>query len=191
MITQHIQALSLEREKELVRRAQEGESKACHLLLEAHYQKMYNLALKITRDPNKAEDITQEASVQVLRQIKQFRSESRISSWIHRIVFNSALLRHRREKRMVPTAEIFSPLAISTEPLPEKRAADRELLSLTHKLLLNLRAGDRELFIRRFIDGLSLKSISHETGISLPALKSRFHRARQRLKATPEFGFAT
>ena len=49
-----------------------------------------------------------------------------------------------------------------------------------------VRDGDRELFMRRFVDGLSLKRISKETGLSLPALKSRFHRARLRLKAEHE-----
>ncbi len=183
MITHNQPLLTLEEEQRLVARAQSGEVRALDRLLGAHYQQMYHLALKVTRDPVKAQDVTQEACVQVLRRIEQFRSEARFGSWLCRIVVNTALLKHRREKRLIPTPEIFSPLAAAKGPAPEKLAGDRELLQLTDRFLEGLRDGDRELFVRRFVDGLSLQSISDETGLSLPALKSRFHRARLRLKA--------
>lgn len=183
MITPNQPLLTLEEEQVLVARAQSGEVRALDRLLGAHYQQMYHLALKVTRDPVKAQDVTQEACVQVLRRIDQFRSEARFGSWLCRIVVNTALLKHRREKRLIPTPEIFSPLAAAKEPAPEKLAGDRELLQMTDRFLKGLRDGDRELFVRRFVDGLSLQSISDETGLSLPALKSRFHRARLRLKA--------
>lgn len=183
MITQTQSLLTLDEEHALVERAQAGDVRAMDRLLGAHYQQMYHLALKVTRDPVKAQDVTQEACVQVLRRIDQFRSEARFGSWLCRIVVNTALLRHRREKRLVPTPEIYSPLAVAKEPPPEKVASDRELLLMTDDFLDGLRDGDRELFMRRFVDGLSLQSISDETGLSLPALKSRFHRARLRLKA--------
>ena len=183
MITPNQPLLTLEEEQALVARAQSGQVRALDRLLGAHYQQMYHLALKVTRAPVKAQDVTQEACVQVLRRIDQFRSEARFGSWLCRIVVNTALLKHRREKRLIPTPEIFSPLAAAKEPAPEKLAGDRELLQLTDRFLTGLRDGDRELFVRRFVDGLSLQSISDETGLSLPALKSRFHRARLRLKA--------
>ncbi|MCA9546767.1 MAG: RNA polymerase sigma factor [Myxococcales bacterium] len=186
MITKRQALLTLEEEQALVARAQSGDERAMDRLLGAHYQQMYHLALKVTRDPVKAQDVTQEACVQVLRRIDQFRSEARFGSWLCRIVVNTALLRHRREKRLVPTPEIFSPMAASPAPPPERLAIDREVLAKTDDLLANLRDGDRDLFIRRFVDGLSLQDISAETGLSLPALKSRFHRARLRLKAEHE-----
>jgi RNA polymerase sigma-70 factor (ECF subfamily) len=157
-------------------------------LLSRHYTQMYHLALKITRDPVRAEDVTQESCVQVLRRIQQFRGEARFGSWLSRIVVNTALLRHRRERRLVPTAEIYSPATAAPEPEPEQKVGDREVLRLTDSFLSDLRDGDRELFTRRFIDGLSLQSISEETGLSLPALKSRFHRARLRLKEACDRG---
>ena len=124
--------------------------------------------------------------MQVLRRINQFRLESRFSSWVGRIVVNSALLAHRREKRLVPTDQLFSTNAACSAPLPEEQITQRDLLDKTDHLLKSLRSGDRELFIKRFIDGLSLQSISEETGLSLPALKSRFHRARLKLKDVSE-----
>jgi RNA polymerase sigma-70 factor (ECF subfamily) len=186
MITRNDPALSLEQENRLVSEAKAGDPHAMDRLLGAHYQQMFHLALKVTRDPYKAQDVTQEACVQVLRRIDQFRAEARFGSWLCRIVVNTALLRHRREKRLVPTPEIFSPLAATNEPGPDRIASDRQLMAKTDALLGSLREGDRELFMRRFVDGLSLQSISEETGLSLPALKSRFHRARLRLKEVNE-----
>ncbi|MBU0551574.1 RNA polymerase sigma factor [Myxococcota bacterium] len=182
MITESIPSLSYDEEKILVERAQSGDQRATNHLIKAHYQQMFHLALKVTRDPVKAEDVTQEACLQVLRRIDQFRSEARFGSWLSRIVVNTALLRHRRERRLVPTDEIYAPSIESEAPAPDKLAADRQLLFLTDSVLNELREGDRELFVRRFIDGLSLKNLSDETGLSLPALKSRFHRARLRIK---------
>ena len=175
-------------ELELVASAAAGNRPAMETLLTRHYTQMYHLALKITRDPVRAEDVTQESCVQVLRRIQQFRGEARFGSWLSRIVVNTALLRHRRERRLVPTAEIYSPAAAAPEPEPEQKVGDREVLQLTDSFLSDLRDGDRELFTRRFVDGLSLQSISDETGLSLPALKSRFHRARLRLKEACDRG---
>jgi RNA polymerase sigma-70 factor (ECF subfamily) len=178
--------LTLEEERHLVERAQSGSRAALNRLIEAHYQQMYHLALKITRDTVLAEDITQEACVQVLRRIDQFRAEARFNSWLSRIVLNTALLKHRREKRLVPTEDIYSPNAVSLEPLPDQVIMHRELLEKTDSFLGALRDGDRDLFVMRFVEGQSLQTISDETGLSLPALKSRFHRARQRLKDVAE-----
>ena len=186
MITPNEPILTLEEEQTLVALAQSGQVRALDRLLGAHYRQMYHVALKVTRDPVRAEDVTQEAAVQVLRRIDQFRSESRFGSWLCRIVVNTALLKHRRERRLVPTAEIFSPLDAAGDPGPDQLASDRELLRLTDDFLAGLRDGDRDLFLRRFVHGLSLDLISQETGLSLPALKSRFHRARLRLKDVSE-----
>ena len=175
-------------ENALVASATAGNRAAMQTLLTRHYTQMYHLALKVTRDPVRAEDVTQEACVQVLRRIHQFRGEARFGSWLSRIVVNTALLRHRRERRLVPTPEIYSPAVVAPEPVPEQAVSDRELLLLTDAFLAELRDGDRELFTRRFVDGLSLQSISDETGLSLPALKSRFHRARLRLKDASDKG---
>jgi RNA polymerase sigma-70 factor (ECF subfamily) len=186
MITRHEPLLTLDEEQILVTRAQSGDARSMDRLLGAHYQQMFHLALKVTRDGVKAQDVTQEACVQVLRRIDQFRSESRFGSWLCRIVVNTALLRHRREKRLVPTEEVHAPADWAPVPGPEQLSADREVLLRADAVLDSLRDGDRDLFIRRFLDGLSLQDISAESGLSLPALKSRFHRARLRLKDEAE-----
>ena len=181
--TEAPEALTVDEELVLVERAQAGDKQAMGRLLAAHYARMYHLALKMTRNPVKAEDITHDACAQVLRRIDQFRADARFGSWSGRIVVNCALLRHRKDKRLVLTDELQTPVTIAPTPAPERLASDRELLVLTDRFLRRLRDGDRHLFVWRFVDGVSLQGLSRETGLSLPALKSRFHRARLQLRA--------
>ena len=124
--------------------------------------------------------------MQILTRINQFRAESRFSSWVSTIVVNTALLKHRKEKRIVPKEEIYSPLIPSNEASMDDVMINHELLQKTDDFLLHLRDGDQELFVKRFVEGMSLQAISDQTGLSLPALKSRFHRARLKLKSFAE-----
>lgn len=124
--------------------------------------------------------------MQVLRHLAQFRAEARFSSWMSRIVINSARLRYRGEKRLVPMGDGLGAEKPSRSPAPEQRVGDKQLLDLVDRFLQDSRDGDYQLFVRRFIDGDSVKRISADTGISVPAIKTRVHRARQRLKAESE-----
>lgn len=174
--------METENENELAARAIGGDRRAMSHLLTRNYAHMYQIAMKVLRDPVKAEDVTQDACVQVLSQIHQFRGEAPFGAWLSRIVVNTALLRFRRDRYRTPAADLYSVTAADPDPWPERRASDRELLSLTERFLTTCRDGDTELFARRFLGGESLRTICDDTGLSLAALKSRFHRARVRLK---------
>lgn len=124
--------------------------------------------------------------MQVLRHLGQFRAEARFSSWMARIVINSARLRYRGEKRLVPVGDGLAADRPARGPAPEQRVSDKQLLDLVDRFLKDGRDGDYQLFVRRFVDGDSIKAISADTGISVPAIKTRVHRARQRLRAQSE-----
>ena len=97
--------IDVEQERALLAKARDGDKRAMERLIAAHYPAMYHLALRYTRDPERALDATQESCVQVIRHLGQFRSEARFSSWMARIVINSARLRYRSDKRLVPMAD--------------------------------------------------------------------------------------
>ena len=73
---------------------------------------------------------------------------------------------------------------VSTSPNPEEETAGQELLYQVDQVLKEGRDGDYGLSMSRFVDGDSVKSISDATGVSVPAIKTRVHRARNRLKTT-------
>lgn len=174
--------MGLTEERELVARAKEGDREALDELISAHYQAMYHLALKYTRDPHRAQEATQESCVQVLRHMNQFRSEARFGSWMARIVINSARLRHRRERRLVPVGDAMAFDQPCKSPAPDRTVADRQLLSLVDAFLRDGRDGDYQLFVKRYVHEDSVRRVARETGISMPAVKTRVHRARQKLR---------
>ncbi len=174
--------IDVEQERALLVKARDGDKRAMERLIAAHYPAMYHLALRYTRDPERALDATQESCVQVIRHLGQFRSEARFSSWMARIVINSARLRYRSDKRLVPMADGIWMDSVSKTPNPEDMTAGRELLQQVDQVLQDGREGDYHLFFKRFVDGESVKRISDETGVSVPAIKTRVHRARNRLK---------
>lgn len=182
MVFEDLPYLSIEEEKSLVGRAQAGDQEALNHLIKAHYKQIYFLALKLTKKKEWAEDVAQDASLQILTRIQQFRAESRFSSWVCTIVVNTALLKHRKEKRLVTKEDIYSPLMPSGDQSLDDAMISKELLQKTDEFLSHLRDGDQALFVKRFVEGLPLQTISEDTGLSLPALKSRFHRARLKLK---------
>ena len=119
--------IDVEQERALLAQAREGDKRAMERLIAAHYPAMYHLALRYTRDPERALDATQDSCVQVMRHLGQFRSEARFSSWMARIVLYSARLRYRADRRLVPTAETSCIEKAAPVPSPEANAADREL----------------------------------------------------------------
>jgi RNA polymerase sigma-70 factor (ECF subfamily) len=83
---------------DLVARVQQGEEAAFTSLFEAHKRSVYSLCLRMTRSPADAEDLTQEAFLQVFRKLATFRGESTFSTWLHGVTVNLVLM-HLRKKR--------------------------------------------------------------------------------------------
>ncbi|MFN3197467.1 MAG: RNA polymerase sigma factor [Bradymonadia bacterium] len=171
-----------ELEARLVHKAQAGDKASMSRLLSAHYERLFALAMKLTRDPDAAVEVTQESCLQVLRRLHQLREPSAFSSWLSRIVVNTALLRKRRSDRLIPVGDEWPRNGTSAPARQEALASSREVLKQVEAYLKSQGNGEYELFTRRFVDGVSLQQICDETGLSMPAVKSRFHRVRQRLK---------
>jgi RNA polymerase sigma-70 factor (ECF subfamily) len=172
-----------ETELQLIERSQAGDPSAVGILLERHYDLMYRVALKYTRNPAAGEDAVQTACVQVLRSIHQFRADARFSTWVSRIVVNSALMMHRKNKRLVFVGTEVNRGADDTHPTPESTVSLSEQFDGVESALRGSREGDYDLFVHRFIGGMSIARISEETGLSIGAIKTRFHRARHLLRS--------
>lgn len=120
--------------------------------------------------------------MQVLRHIAQFRSEARFGSWMARIVINAARLRHRREKRLVPVGDALEFDRPAPGPGPARTAADRQILHMVDDFLRDGRDGDYDLFVMRYVEEQAVRDVAEQAGISMPAVKTRVHRARKKLR---------
>ena len=86
-------------QSELIERAQRGDEQALEALFNTYKRRVYCLCLRMTRDPGQAEDLSQDAFLQLFRRISTFRGEAAFSTWFHRLVVNVVLM-YLRKKRV-------------------------------------------------------------------------------------------
>jgi len=186
---------SVEEDRELLSRAQAGDMSAFEALVGRHEEKVYGLALRMTRSEADAAEIAQDTFLSAYQHLAEFRGEAAFGSWVHRIAANNALMRLRRQKvvDMVSDDELAGPeftergsLADGPESDWSKRADDKiledELGRAIQAATDALPEGYREVFLLKDVEGLSYEEISEMVGISIPAVKSRLHRARLALR---------
>ncbi len=106
---------AVESEYELVRRGQAGDNDAFARLVEHNQAGVYNLALRMTRDPEEAVDMTQETFLRAWRSLPGFRAEAKFSTWLYRIAYNVCLSR-----RIVNRATLADASAADFVPVPER-----------------------------------------------------------------------
>ena len=189
-----------EEDRQLLERAQEGDVSAFEALVDAHRDKVYGLALRMTRSEADAAEITQDTFLSAYQHLKDFRGDAAFGSWVHRIAANHALmrLRHRRvaqaAEQELQGPEFTERGSLAEYPLSdwsrdaEEKALDAELGTAIQQATERLPEGYREVFLLKDVDGLSYEQISEVTGDSIPAIKSRLHRARLALReAIDEF----
>jgi len=183
-----------EEDRQLVARAQAGDISAFEALVEAHRDKVYGLTLRMTRSEADAAEITQDTFLSAYQHLKDFRGDAAFGSWVHRIAANNALMR-LRHRRVVQAAEgeLLGPEFTERESLAEypsqdwSRSAEGKILDAELGRAIQgatdrLPEGYREVFLLKDVEGLSYEQIAEVTGASIPAIKSRLHRARLALR---------
>jgi RNA polymerase sigma-70 factor (ECF subfamily) len=181
-------ALGQAPEEVLVREAKGGDFEAFEELVRRYEERIYGLALRMTRHPEDAEDILQETFIRAFEHLPSFREESSFSTWLFRIATNAALMKLRRER----SAEIYSldqpapdldPMEMTRDvedwaPNAEEMMEAEELRQLLEDAVGELPEIYRAVFILRDIEGLPAKEVARILDLSVPAVKSRLLRAR-------------
>jgi RNA polymerase sigma-70 factor, ECF subfamily len=175
-------------EADAIRLAQEGDSNAFERLYKSHSPRVYRLCLRMTRNPTEAEDLTQEAFLQLFRKIHTFRGESSFSTWLHRLTVNLVLMRCRR--KLYPEVSLDAkrePSNEDSESLIQLSGPDLRLKGLLDRLNLikaldQLPAGYKEMFILHDVEGYEHKEIGKILGCSIGNTKSQLFKARRRLR---------
>lgn len=178
----------------LVARAQAGDGAAFETLVGRHRDEVYAFALRMLRSEADAAEVAQEAFLAAYQHLSGFRGEAAFGSWVRRIAANHALMR-LRHKRVATAAEAdlqgpafdgrgswaVYPSGDWSRRADEK-ALDAELRQAIQQAVDRLTDPYRQAFLLKDVDGLSYEQISEVTGDSVPAIKSRLHRARLALR---------
>ena len=175
-------------EAELIERAKQGDAQAFQALYDKHKRRVYSLCLRMTANTAEAEDLTQEAFLQLFRKIDTFRGESAFSSWLYRLTANIALMRFRKKKLISTSLDEFTTSdEENSGPRNEVGEADLRLTGLFDRLNLQkaidqLPEGCKALFILHDVKGYQHNEIAKMLGCSIGTSKSQVHRARKRLR---------
>jgi RNA polymerase sigma-70 factor, ECF subfamily len=175
-------------EREAIRLAQTGDGSAFEFLYELHSRRVYALCLRMVSNPSDAEDLTQEAFLQLFRKIATFRGESAFSTWLHRMTVNVVLMRLR--KKALPVAsleETTEPDEDSGGPRKDVGAPDLRLSGAVDRVNLErsidrLPPGYRTVFVLHDVQGYEHNEIAEIMGCSVGNSKSQLHKARTRLR---------
>lgn len=155
--------------------------------------RVYNLARRMVRSDADAEDVTQDVLLKVVRKLPTFRGASALPTWLHRITLNTALS-HRRKHALRQEHRCRDPfeIVLAEAPArsagwdgaatPEAQLVHRETRALVEHAIARLPVVYHTVFQLADVEGLPNAVIADRLGLSLPAVKSRLHRARRLLR---------
>jgi len=172
---------------------------ACDLAVELVYRqyatRIYAVAFRMLGSTADAEDVTQEVLLQVVRRLDTFRGESSLHTWLYRVTVNAVLaLRRKRAgcREWQMAADVSHPVAGRSRPAPPPEAGvlGGELRDRLDRAIRRLPEFYRDVFILADVEQLPNADIGRMLGLSLPAVKSRLHRARLLLREALQPYFA-
>jgi RNA polymerase sigma-70 factor (ECF subfamily) len=173
-------------EAEAIERAKQGDAEAFETLYHLHKRRVYSLCLRMTSNTAAAEDLTQEAFLQLFRKIGTFRGESAFSTWLHRMSVNVVLMQLRKKGlAVVPLEDTLE--GDEESPKKEPGADDVRLAGSIDRLRLekaieNLPPGYRAVFLLHDVQGYEHNEIAEMVGCSIGNSKSQLHKARMKLR---------
>jgi RNA polymerase sigma-70 factor, ECF subfamily len=170
-----------------ITRAQRGDPAAFESLYQTHSRRVYSVCLRMIRNPADAEDLTQQAFLQVFRKIGTFRGESGFSTWLHRVTVNIVLMHLRRNKPAEIPVEDLERYSSNGEGPFVDGSSDTSMLGAIDRLNLmrairKLPAGYKKLFLMHDVIGYEHSEIAGLLGCSIGCSKSQVHKARKRLR---------
>ena len=175
-------------EAEAIRLAQQGDAGAFERIYRLHSRRVYALCLRMVGNTAEAEDLAQDAFLQLFRKIGTFRGESAFSTWLHRLAVNVVLMKLR--KKTLPETSLEE----STDPEDESSGPRREIgapdLLLTgsidrvhlERAIEQLPPGYRQVFVLHDVQGFEHNEIARLMECSIGNSKSQLHKARMRLR---------
>jgi RNA polymerase sigma-70 factor, ECF subfamily len=174
-------------EAEAIAAAQAGDGAAFERLYSLHKRRVYSLCLRMLGNVAEAEDLTQEAFLQLYRKISTFRGDSAFSTWLHRLAVNVVLM-HLRKKGL-PQVSLEETLEPSQEDGPRKDIGARDLMLsgsidrvTLERAVADLPPGYRLVFVLHDVEGYEHNEIAGMLECSIGNSKSQLHKARMKLR---------
>jgi len=169
---------------EVIERVRGGDVDSFELVMRRHNQRLYRTVRAILREEDETVDVMQAAYVNAFTHLGDFSGRARFSTWLTRIAVHEALGCLRKRRRLQPFDEAAGedPRMVSPAVGPENSASDGELRVLLEAAVDALPETFRATFVLRSIEQLSVAETAEVLGIPEETVKTRHHRARERLQ---------
>ena len=174
-------------ERSLVQRAQSGDEQAFAALFHSHKKRVYSVCLQMTKDVAEAEDLTQEAFLQVFRSVNSFRGDSAFSTWLYRVAVNTVLMK-LRSRKSPPVLSLDEPASPDSPSLKRDIGKSDPRLSGTvdrialRRAMDELSEGCRQIFALHEVEGYQHHEIAEMLDCSVGNSKSQLHKAKMKMR---------
>lgn len=175
----------------LIEQFRNGSLDAFEELVGRYETKVFNLAMRFTRNQEDAEEVLQDVFTTLYKKLASFEGKSAFSSWLYRIIVNAAFMKLRKRKQnntvsIEDLAPAVKQYCMEREPTVDRRSdtltMNRELRERVQSAIDRLPEQYRAVFVLRDVDGLTNQEVGEILDISIPAVKSRLHRSRLMLR---------
>ena len=192
-----VSAFDVPEDSELVQRARARDPQAFALIMRHNNRRLFRCARAILRDDAEAQDVVQSTYLAAFTSLDRFAGHASLATWLTRIAVNEALMRLRRRRRLaasfedIAEEEMVDAMTRSDQfslhgslglGAPENEAVRVELRGIVEHAVDALPTAFRAVFVLRAIEELSVEETAESLGIPQATVKTRFHRARERLR---------
>ena len=185
--------MAVQNETRVLARLRAGDGRAFEDLVRTHAGRLLVVAMRILQNEADAADAVQDAFLAMFKKLDGFGGRSRISTWLHRVVTNAALMRLRsrsrkRERSLEDLLPAYYQDGHRINPTPAWRESPDEVLSakesrgMVHEKISRLSEDSRNVLLLRDIQQVSTVEAADQLGVSEAVVKTRLHRARQALR---------
>ncbi|MBE6022731.1 MAG: sigma-70 family RNA polymerase sigma factor [Cellulosilyticum sp.] len=172
-----------------IKEAAKGNPQAFEKLILLYEEKIYTICLRLLKQPDEAFDAAQEVCIKIWKQLKNFKGDAKLSTWIYRIAINTSLDLLRQQKKRQEQIVLLT----ENDNLEKSKdlhqwddlstqLSEKEGLNVLWQAMQELKEDDRIIIVLRDIEGYSYDEIALTLGISIGTVKSRLSRARIKLK---------
>jgi len=179
-----------EADLDLAQRHRYGDETAFEEIYDRFGGMVFNLALRLSGEPEEAADLSQETFLKIHRHLSGFRGRSSLKTWVYRVAVNCCRSRYKKQSawrsRLLPESEEKLERLPDRRRSPEERAIARGAVGRIAQALAELPTIYREAVLLRDIEGLTYEEMSQVLGLRLGTVRSRIARGRDRLRVLLE-----
>ncbi len=168
---------------ELTQASSNGDMVAFEEVYNRHHRRVYAICLRMLKNTNEAEDLTQDVFIQLHRKIGSFRGDSAFTTWLHRLTVNQVLMHFRKRtvkfEKTTEEGETPEQIVRGSEKPSKMPVVDKIALQNAIKQLPD---GYRKVFVLHDIEGFEHEEVARILGCSVGTSKSQLHKARLKLR---------